>query len=323
MSLKKTENIAILGAGAFGTSLAILYSKYFKVSLFSCFEDHVERMRKNRRNEFFEGFEIPKNIELEVVSNFDSESFDYVLWAFPIKPTIKIVQSISEKLDGKNIVICSKGLNSDGEFLFNSFKAILPASKIGYLSGPNFAVELADDKFSAADIALENIDDARQFSDDLSTLEFKLNPIDDIIGIQLCGAMKNIIAVACGISAGLGFGVNTQSIFLACGLREMKALGKALKAKEETFYGLCGIGDLVLTASSDFSRNRALGKRIAGGEKASIICDTKRSACEGYDTLSQIMQLAQKFNVELPICKAVSEVLFFEKNPKIVIDAIR
>lgn len=323
MSSQRIEHIAILGAGAFGTALALLFSMYFKISLFSYFDDHVQRMKKDRKNEFFENFQIPENIEIETVANFNSKRFDCAFWTFPIKPTVEILSSISERLNGKKVVVCSKGLNFDGSFLFDAFKKILPASKIAYLSGPNFASELAERKFSAADIATENMADSIEFAEELSIPDLRLNPIDDIVGIQLCGAMKNIIAIACGIASGLGFKFNTQAALLTAGLNEMKSLGHSLQAKEETFYGLCGIGDLILTASSDTSRNRTLGKRIANGEKANIICDTKRSACEGYDTLLQIIQLAQKFHVHLPICRAVFEILFNEKDPATVIDAIR
>ncbi|MDR3031200.1 MAG: hypothetical protein LBU35_02330, partial [Holosporales bacterium] len=155
----------------------------------------------------------------------------------------------------------------------------------------------------------------------LSHKYFKLNPIDDIIGVQICGAIKNIIAIACGISSGLGIGQNTQSAILTFGLKEMKKLGERLGAKEKTFYGLCGLGDLVLTASSDLSRNRILGKRIANGEKVSVICDTKRSACEGYDTLRQVIELSKLNEIEMPICQAVFNILFTDADPKSILNA--
>ncbi|MDR3031026.1 MAG: hypothetical protein LBU35_01410, partial [Holosporales bacterium] len=155
-----TRKIGILGAGAFGTALSISYSKDYQVSLYSGFEDHVKSMKETRRNEFFEEFQIPDNVNIDVVDNLEKNAFDYIFWGFPVKPSVEILNSLKNIINGSNIVICSKGLDNNGGFLFESFKKLLPDSKIGYLSGPNFAVELAEYKLSMADIALENSSDS-------------------------------------------------------------------------------------------------------------------------------------------------------------------
>jgi glycerol-3-phosphate dehydrogenase (NAD(P)+) len=318
MCLQKIKNIGVLGAGAFGTAIALSYVKNSKVSLFSCFEDHVKEMRMSKENEFLEGIKIPGEINIDTTNNIKENTFDYIFWCFPIKPSIDILNSLIHEINGANIVICSKGLDNNGEFLLDSFKNLLPNSKIGYLSGPNFAIELAKYKLSASNIALPNITDATVFSNDLSHEYFKLNPIDDVIGIQICGAVKNIIAIACGIAVGLKMGLNAQSAILTYGLEEMKKLGKKLGAQDKTFYDLCGIGDLFLTASSDISRNRMFGKSIATVQD----CPTSKSACEGYDTINQVIKLAEKNDITMPICQAVFEVLNNEASPKSILDTI-
>lgn len=318
LNLQK-KSLGILGAGAFGTSLAFVYCNKFDVSLFSCFKDHVDSMNQTRTNEFFKDFIIPDNVKISLTDDLDE--YDYLLWCFPIKPTPNILRNLKNKINGASLTICSKGFLHDSTFVYALFKRELSESKITYLSGPNFANELAGNKISAADIAAENIDDAKRFANDLTTENFKLNPTDDLIGSQICGAMKNVIAIACGISYGLKLGQNFHAILVTKALDEMKNLGTKLGAKAETFYGLCGLGDLILTTSSTNSRNTSLGFDIANAKPIEEIL--KETTCEGYDTLPQIIELSKKNNLHLPICEAVYQILFEGKNPSTLLDVCK
>lgn len=322
MYIQKINRIAVLGAGAFGTALAVLYSKKFDVSLYSCFQDHVAKMKKKRQNDFLENVDIPASIDIDVINSFQKSKFDCVFWAFPLKPSLEILRQIAAHLDGNNVIICAKGLLHDGTFLTDAFSKILPNSRLGYLSGPNFAHELAAFNNSAAIISATDILHASDFANALSLETFKLFPSTDVKGAQLCGAGKNIIAIASGIVAGLHLGYNAQAALVTEGLLEISALGVALGCKSETFQGLCGFGDLFLTASSGLSRNRSFGEKLAKKE-LSKSNQKPEQTCEGYESVVQILHLSKKHSINVPICQAVYRILFENAAPESIIDVFK
>lgn len=313
------KTLGILGAGAFGTALSMAWCEKFDVTLFSCFGDHVNSMKSSRINEFFKDFKIPNTINISTTSELMPGNFDYLFWVFPIKPTSEILEELKDRINGTPIIICSKGLLPDSSYLFDFFEGKLPNSDVFYLSGPNFSFELASkEKISMADFASRNLDLSTKVALNLSTPLFKLNPIDDVIGIQLCGALKNIMAIASGIVKGLDLGKNAEAALITRAICEMKTFGKSLGAKDSTFYGLCGVGDLILTASSPKSRNTNLGIEIALGKFNGDIENNK--TCEGFDTISQIIDIAKRNNMSLPICEQVYRIIFHNNNPKSIID---
>lgn len=317
----KRRAIGILGAGAFGTALAMVYRKKFNVTLFSCFGNHVISMRTSRINEFFNEVVIPEVVQIEATEDLSQNRFDYLLWAFPIKPTQEILNKLKSKIDGTDIVICSKGLLPDSTFVCDFFQQELTSSRVGYLSGPNFAIELASDKISAADIASTKLGYAVEFAEGLSTDQFKIKAIDDIVGIQIAGAIKNIIAIASGIAYGLDLGENAHAALMTMALTEMKNFGLRLGAKESTFYGLCGLGDLLLTASSQKSRNTSLGIEISKQNFAHEILD--KATYEGYDTVQQVVELAKKNGIKMPICETVYNIIFDNCPPSSIVDVFK
>ncbi|MDR2458619.1 MAG: NAD(P)H-dependent glycerol-3-phosphate dehydrogenase [Holosporales bacterium] len=314
------KKLGVLGAGAFGTALALAYSHKFKVCLFSWFEDHVARMRESRVNEFLSEVHIPNEIDIDVVENLECDTFDYLLWVFPLKPTISLLEPLADKLRGTTVIICSKGLMPGGELLSNTFERWLPDSKVGYLAGPNFAYDIAKGNLSASDIVFADYSDAVAVEHDLFTERLRLSPHSDLVGVQICGAMKNVIAIACGIAMGLSSSSNTHAAILTFALREMRNLGIAVGASESTFYGLCGVGDLILTAFNEASRNFSFGMRIAAGERAGDIIKSSNAVCEGYDTTENVLALAKRYSVPIPICEAVHRILFEHQDPHTIFD---
>ncbi|MDR1475867.1 MAG: NAD(P)H-dependent glycerol-3-phosphate dehydrogenase [Holosporales bacterium] len=314
------SKIGILGAGAFGTSLAICLSGNCEISLFSFFDDHVEVMKRTHLNDFLPGFQIPDYVTIDHAQNVDSRNFDYILWALPVKPSLEILNDIKSKIDGGTIVICSKGLAQNGNFLASEFGARLSRSEIGCLSGPNFATELAAFRCSASDIAFDNIESAVNCSSRLANRYLKLVPCDDMIGIQLCGAAKNVVAIACGIVSGLNLGQNAHSALLSFAISEIRDLGLKLGAKEKTFTGLCGFGDLVLTASSTDSRNTTLGRNVAEGANPESIVGSSSAIYEGYETSRYILALARQNEVSIPICESVYMILHEKKSPESILN---
>ena len=319
--MEKRKAIGILGAGAFGTALALVYRGKFNVTLFSSYVDHVISMRQTRSNEFLNGFTIPNDVQIEVTSNLEKNRYDYLFWVFPTKPTVTILENLKARMDLTNVIVCSKGLLSNSSFVCDLFKEKLPSSEIGYLAGANFSVELAEGKISTADVASRNLRHAKMLAEELTTENFVLNPIDDMVGAQISGAIKNIVAIACGIAYGLNLGENAHASLITMALSEMRELGMALGAKKETFCGFCGLADLILTTSSPKSRNMSLGFELSQGKSIDEIL--KNSTCEGYDTLPQIIDLAGKNNVKIPICNAVYKIVFENQAPNTINDVFK
>jgi glycerol-3-phosphate dehydrogenase (NAD(P)+) len=314
MSLKmnKIIRVVVLGAGAFGTSLSIMFSKFHRVYLFSAAQEHVNSMKMTRKNEFLKGFHIHE--EINVISCIHGLDLDYILWCFPVTPSISILERLADDIEkDTTIIICSKGICENGRFLSMEFGEILRGNEVGVLSGPNFAVDIASLKFSAADIGFKNFNVSRKVAFELSNEFMKLIPKEDIIGIQVAGTVKNVIAIACGILSSVDGGQNSLAALITLGLQEMMSIGTKLGAQKETFCCLSGIGDLLLTASSETSRNMQFGKRLGLGESVSHIFATSDSVNEGAACVDHIVSL---FGSEAPICQAVADIMHGKREPR-------
>jgi glycerol-3-phosphate dehydrogenase (NAD(P)+) len=189
-------------------------------------------------------------------------------------------------------------------------------SRIAVLSGPSFAREVADSHPTAVVISSQNLDLAKKMRSLVSSMYFRAYSSDDVIGVELAGACKNVIAIATGISDSFGFGSNSMAGLVTRGLAEMTRLGIALGARQETYAGLAGIGDLVLTCTGKLSRNRFVGTELGKGKILDEIIDGMQMIAEGITTTLSVRQLAQREKVEMPICEQVYSVLYQGKDPK-------
>jgi glycerol-3-phosphate dehydrogenase (NAD(P)+) len=312
--------ISVLGDGGWGTTLAILLSqKGHNVTLWGAFPDYILYLNKNRINKkFLPGIKIPKEIIITPDLKEAVEKKNLIILAMPsqyMRKTLKKVKQFSYS-ERTIFLSVSKGieigtLKRMSEIIYEELGNV----KLAVLSGPTIAQEVARGIPTVAVIASFDGKIKKYLQDILMTESFRIYTNNDIIGVELGGSLKNIIAIACGISDGLGFGSNTKAALLCRGLVEISKLGKAMGAKTKTFSGISGLGDLVTTCISPYSRNRSLGEQIAKGKSLKKINSQMQMVAEGLPTTRSAYSLGLKYNIDLPITREVYNVLYKNKSP--------
>jgi glycerol-3-phosphate dehydrogenase (NAD(P)+) len=311
-----TERIGVIGAGSWGTTLAdLLARKGHDVTLW-CYEPElVAEMRTTGINSRYLP-EITLSPRLTCTNSLDRAVADAALVLF-VSPTQVMRAVLGQVLphlpEGIPLVSASKGIEL-GTLLTMSqlFRQLLPESRhreIAVLSGPSFAREVARQMPTVVTVAAGDDGVARQVQTAFTTDCFRVYTNRDLVGVELGGAIKNVIAIAAGISDGLGFGHNTRAALITRGLAEMTRLGRALGADPATFAGLAGMGDLVLTCTGDLSRNRTVGIRIGQGETLEAILASMTMVAEGVKTTESAWMLARRHGVDMPIIEQVYRVL--------------
>lgn len=312
----RMAKVAVIGAGAFGTSLAIYSASIGHRVRIWCFEkDLPEIVKEKGENEsFLPGTAIDPAIEFSNDTPSVLEEADLVLIVCPSTHMRSTSKAIAPHIPPQALIAsAAKGIENGSLQLMSQVHEETLAEHIGklaYLSGPGFAKDIAAGlptnlACAAADIAV-----AQQVQDLLHSPRLRIYTSDDVIGVELGGAIKNIIAIACGASDGLGRGASARAALMTRGLAEITRLGVALGAKPITFLGLAGVGDLVLTCTGDLSRNRTLGKRLVSGETADEIINSQCAVAEGYATVKAVHELAKKMAVDMPITDAVFRVCY-------------
>ncbi|MCM8779197.1 MAG: NAD(P)-dependent glycerol-3-phosphate dehydrogenase [Candidatus Omnitrophica bacterium] len=319
MSIDKKMRIGILGDGGWGTALAILLvKKGYAVGLWGVFPAYLEVLEKKRENiKFLPGIRIPSAVEIIKDAKEIIENSSIIVVAVPSKYLRETLKKFTA-FDFCNKIILSvvKGMEINSYLRPSEvIQDVLGKVKIGVLSGPSIAREVAQGIPTAVVIAAREIQLARKLQRIFSTENFRVYTHSDVIGVELGGALKNIIALACGISDGLGFGTNTKSALLNRGLLEIIRLGVTLGAQPETFWGLSGLGDLVTTCFSPYSRNRRVGEEIGKGKKITAILKKMEMIAEGVFTVRAAYALAKKYKIEMPITEQVYKVLYENKSP--------
>jgi len=315
-----TQPIAILGAGSWGTALAIHLAHHNqKVQLWEFDSQQVALLKKDRCNKrYLPNFEFPNNIEIFDDLSAAVKDVEDILLVVPSHAFHQTLTTLKPFIQPKTrIAWATKGIDpKTNHLLQESVIEILGERPMAILSGPSFAKEVAKKLPTVVAIATND----EHFSQNLVTRfnhdAFRVYTSTDMIGVQLGGAIKNVIALAAGASDGLGFGANAISGLITRGLAEMMRLGLAMNAKPETFMGLSGLGDLVLTCTDNQSRNRRFGMLIAQDKTPEEAEHEIGQVVEGAHTAKQVMALAQQYNVEMPICQQVYRVLKQELTPK-------
>jgi glycerol-3-phosphate dehydrogenase (NAD(P)+) len=299
---------AVLGAGSWGTALAVLLARNGnRVSLWGRDSNEMVEIAATRRNErYLPGIDIPGEIELGLV-----EGAQFYVLAVPSDA----VREVAHRLpDDALVVVAAKGLDSTGKRMSEVVQDVRPDAQVCVLSGPNLAVEIARGIPTATVIASDD-GYAEQVRDAFLCRTFRVYTSRDIVGVELGGALKNVLAIGAGVSDGLGFGDNTKGALIARGLHEMCALGAALGAQRETFMGLSGVGDLFATAVSRLSRNYRVGYSLGRGSTLEAAVADLGQVAEGVPTSAAAVALAARHEVDVPVMQSVDRVLRGEITP--------
>ena len=317
------ETIGVIGAGAWGTALALLLAgKGHDVALWMYEKDLAEETARTRENRvYLPGFILPANIAVTSRLETAVTGRPYILSVAPSHTVRALSAAFAPHLaDNAVIISASKGIEIDTlKPLSDVLRETLPQrfhSRLCFLSGPSFAKEVAQSMPTA--VALASVDPAvgKLAQQVLSAPFFRVYTNPDVIGVELGGSVKNVIAIAAGVLEGLGFGHNTMAALITRGLAEMARLGVAMGAYPATFSGLAGMGDLVLTCTGGLSRNRTLGVRLGRGEKLDDILRGVATVAEGVRTTKAARELAKRHHVEMPVVEEVYRILYEGKAPR-------
>ncbi len=307
--------VAVLGAGAWGTALGIILTRNgHQIILWGHRPDYLREIEKAHENKhYLPGIQLPPDwLFAENIKGAVSQA-DVVVVAVPSKAFREIVQHLAEFRG--TIVSVTKGIEYDsGLTMSGVLRQCASDASIAALSGPTLASEVAHGFPSAIVAASDQLKTAEQVQTLFHRPSFRVYTSEDLLGVELGGALKNVIAIGAGVGDGLGFGDNSKAALVTRAIAEMRRLGVDCGAQAETFSGLSGLGDLTVTCFSKLSRNRTLGERLGRGEKLEEILSTSSSVAEGYPTARSAYQLARKRNLDTPIIDEVYAMLYEGKN---------
>ncbi|MDX2479138.1 MAG: NAD(P)H-dependent glycerol-3-phosphate dehydrogenase [Desulfuromusa sp.] len=316
-------NIAVIGAGSWGTTLAnLLAEKGYPVTLWCYEKDLAERIQQSKINDLYlPQVRLSRNLQATSSLKASVSEKQLLLFVTPSQVTRQILQQALPDISQQALIVsASKGIENDSLMLLSQvFEELLPEQmhrQLGFLSGPSFAKEVSSGMPTAVVAAARDAVVAAEIQKIFSTDKFRVYTHNDIIGVELGGAMKNVIALAAGVADGLGFGHNTRAALITRGLAEMTRLGMKLGGAAETFAGLAGMGDLVLTCTGDLSRNRSVGIELGKGRTIDDILGGMQMIAEGVKTTLSAYQLADKLGVEVPIIEQMYLILYQGKDPR-------
>jgi glycerol-3-phosphate dehydrogenase (NAD(P)+) len=323
------KKIAIIGGGAWGTALAIALTRSsvaHRLALWAHSADVVEMLSTRRVNEIYlSGFELPADVEITGGLEKALAGADIVLGVMPSAHARSLYRAMRPHVAPNSIFVsATKGLEPDthariSEVIAEEIGLDMP-SRIAVLSGPSFALEVAAGDPTAVVLASADAKLASEVQEEFSGPRFRLYTNDDVIGTEIAGAVKNVIAIAAGICTGLELGTNAVAALVTRGLAEMTRLAVALGGRRETLSGLAGVGDLILTATGELSRNRSVGIELGKGRDLSEILGSTRRVAEGVGSAAATLELARRTKVEMPITEQVHTVL---TAGRVTRDAIR
>lgn len=318
-------SVSILGAGAWGIGLALTaYRAGNKTSLWSPFENEVQDLKKNHEHStLLPGIQIPKDITFSTDLATAAQA-DIILFATPAQALREVLRALKPQLSSSPyLIICAKGIEIDSSKLLSEVvEEELPDNLPSVIGGPNFAYEVALNLPAAATLASPYMEQSQWLSTTLSHPCFHFYPAQDVKGVELASAVKNVLAIACGLVTGARLGENARAALITQGIAELTRLGMQKGCQIETVLGFSGIGDIVLTCTSQTSRNMKFGYDLASGKSLEQLKSEGSPLTEGAFTVKALMQMAQSMGISMPICEAVYRILYEGKNIKDEINSL-
>jgi len=319
-------NATVVGAGAWGTALGmVLAGEGHDVTIWSYEEDVAASINAGRGNRYLAGVELPSNMRADTDLRSALAGAGLVVSAAPSQFVRRVMAEAAPALPADALLVsASKGIELGTLLRMDEvLTEVLPSpvmDRFCVLSGPSFAAEVARGAPTAVVVASRSEEARVQVRDAFMTPTFRVYTGTDVIGVELGGALKNVVALAAGATAGLGYGHNTLAALITRGLAEMTRLGVAAGAEKATFYGLAGVGDLVLTCTGSLSRNRTVGYRLGQGESLQDILSDMTAVAEGVKAAEAVRELARRYGVEMPITEQMYAIVHEGKSPS---DALR
>jgi glycerol-3-phosphate dehydrogenase (NAD(P)+) len=317
---------AILGAGAWGTALAWLWGKDGRqICLWGHNVDRVIGMQKTRENsDHLPGLKLPESVD--VTSELTNcARADLIVFVTPSTALREIAGCMRKVIGNAEAIFlsCTKGIeHRSGMRMSQILREAFPEQRVAVLSGPNLAVEIAQNLPTATVIACDDVDCAASLQGVFGSPRFRIYTSRDVVSVELGGALKNVFAIAAGISDGLGLGDNSKAALVTRSLAELVRLGFAMGGTANGFYGLSGAGDLILTCYSERSRNHTVGKRLGRGEPLALITASMKMVAEGIPTARSAWECARRLNIATPIIDQVYAVLYEQKKPTVALEEL-
>jgi glycerol-3-phosphate dehydrogenase (NAD(P)+) len=325
--LEKRETIAVIGAGSWGTALAIQFARSgHRTLLWGRQDDHLDRLRDDRENQqYLPGAMFPDSLEIRPDLQAALREAPNILIAVPSHALRSVLEMVRPMMrPDARIAWATKGFEVEtGKLPHQVAREVLGDEiPMAVLSGPTFAREVGDGLPSAMTVAASDEEYARQVAENVSSETFRAYTSTDIVGVEVGGAVKNVLAIGAGICDGLGYGANTRIALITRGLVEMERLGVALGAQPATFMGLAGMGDLVLTCTDNLSRNRRMGLALASGKTVEEAEAEIRQVVEGVKAAEAVHKVAGRAGVEMPICEQIYRILYEGAPPEEAVGAL-
>lgn len=317
--------ITVMGTGAWGTALAINFAQHHMVSLWGRDESQILALSNERCNQkYLPGHRFPEKLSVSNDFALSAQDSDLILIVTPTAGLRSSLERIVQaKIDCPVLWAC-KGLEAGSMKLPHKVaEELLPASQIrGVLSGPSFAQEVAAALPCALTLATSNIEDARHLTKQLANPSLRIYSNDDVVGVEIGGAIKNVMAIATGVCDGLKLGNNARAALITRGLAEITRFGQALGAQDDTFTGLSGLGDLILTCTGDLSRNRKVGMLLAEGKTLDEALHQLGHVAEGVPTAREVKRQAAALGIDMPLTNAVCSLLYEGTSAKEVVASL-